>query len=95
VPYYVYCMANRRNGTLYIGVTNDLIRRVFEHKTKTAAGFTARYGLDKLVWYECSDDPTSAITREKALKTWRRAWKLALIEQTNPDWADLYDEICR
>ena len=76
-------------------MTNNLIRRVFEHKTKTAAGFTARYGVDKLVWYECSDDPTATITREKVLKKWRRAWKLALIEKMNPDWADLYDEICR
>jgi putative endonuclease len=75
-------------------VTNDLIRRVFEHETKTAAGFTARYGVDKLVRYEFSDDPTAAITREKALEKWRGAWKPALIEKMNPHWADLYDEIC-
>ena len=92
--YFVYCMASRRNGTLYLGVTNDLVRRVYQHKTKALGGFTARYGVNLLVWYECYDDPTTAITREKELKKWRRAWKLELIEKMNPSWRDLYDEIC-
>jgi putative endonuclease len=94
MPYFVYCMASRRNGTLYLGVTIDLVRRVYQHKTKTLGGFTARYGVNLLVWYECYDDPTTAITREKELKKWRRAWKLELIEKMNPSWRDLYDEIC-
>jgi putative endonuclease len=95
VPYYVYCMASSRNGTLYLGVTNDLVRRVHQHKAKTIPGFTAQYGVSQLVWYECYDDPTNAIAREKELKKWRRAWKLDLIEKMNPGWIDLYDGICR
>jgi len=95
MAYYVYCMASRRNGTLYIGVTNDLVRRVYQHKSKAVGGFTSTYGVDLLVWYECYDDPINAITREKELKKWRRAWKLALIEKMNPTWTDLYDEICK
>jgi len=93
VPYYVYLMASRRNGTLYLGVTNNLVRRVYEHKNKVVPGFTSRYGVDRLVWFECYDDPENAIAREKDIKKWRRAWKLRLIEQMNPDWRDLYDEI--
>jgi putative endonuclease len=88
-------MASRRNGTLYIGVTNDLVRRVYQHKSKTLGGFTARYGVNLLVWYECYDNPVTAISREKELKKWRRSWKLALIEAMNPTWTDLYDDICR
>ena len=95
MPYFVYCMASRRNGTLYLGVTNDLVRRVYQHKNKALGGFTSRYGVSMLVWYECYDDPTAAILREKELKKWRRAWKVALIEKMNPTWVDLYDEICR
>jgi putative endonuclease len=95
VGYYVYLLASRRHGTLYLGVTNDLIRRVYEHKTKAVPGFTSRYGVDRLVWYECYDDPTTAITREKELKKWRRDWKIRLIEEDNPDWADRYDAITR
>jgi len=94
MPYFVYCVASARNGTLYLGVTNDLVRRVYQHKSRALGGFTARYGVNLLVWYECYDDPTNAITREKELKKWRRAWKLALIEKMNPSWRDLYDEIC-
>jgi putative endonuclease len=94
MPYYVYCMASRKNGTLYLGITNDLVRRVYQHKTKALSGFTSRYSVDRLVWYECYDDPTTAITREKELKRWRRAWKLELIEKLNPNWTDLYDGIC-
>ena len=94
MSFYVYCMANRRNGTLYLGVTNDLVRRVYQHKTKALGGFTAQYGVNQLVWCECYDDAITAIAREKELKKWRRAWKLELIEKVNPDWTDLYGGIC-
>ena len=87
---FVYLLASRRHGTLYLGVTNDLVRRVFEHKTKAVPGFTARYGVDRLVWYETYDEPVLAITREKELKKWRRDWKVRLIEEQNPEWRDLY-----
>ena len=93
MAYYVYLLASDRNGTLYIGVTNDIVRRVFEHKSKFVPGFTKRYGVDKLVWFEVYDDPTSAITREKELKEWRREWKVRLIEEQNPQWIDLYPQI--
>jgi putative endonuclease len=95
MPYYVYLLASRKHGTLYLGVTNDLVRRVYEHKTKAVRGFTARYGVDKLVWYETYDDPMNAITREKDVKNWRREWKINLIESENPDWIDLYHDIAR
>ena len=88
--YYVYILASRKHGTLYIGVTNDLVRRVYQHKTHAARGFTSRYGIHLLVWFECYDDIRNAITREKELKEWRRAWKINLIERSNPEWADLY-----
>ena len=93
--YYVYLLASRKHGTLYVGVTNDLIRRVYEHKNKIIRGFTTRYGVDRLVWYECYDDPINAITREKELKKWRCDWKIRLIEENNPDWVDLYAGITR
>ena len=93
MPYYVYLLASQRNGTLYLGVTNDLVRRVYQHRTKATPGFTSRYGVARLVWFECYDDPTTAIAREKDIKKWRRAWKLRMIEETNPQWCDLYDEI--
>ncbi len=93
MAFYVYLLASDRNGTLYIGVTNDLVRRTYEHKTKLVPGFTKQYGVDRLVWFEVYDDPTNAIAREKELKKWRRAWKLRLIEQSNPQWVDLYDQI--
>ncbi len=93
--YYVYMLASGKHGTLYLGVTNDLIRRVYEHKTKVICGFTARYGVDRLVWFEFYDDPKTAISREKELKKWRRDWKIALIEEANPDWDDLYSEILK
>jgi putative endonuclease len=92
---YVYLMASRKDGTLYLGVTRDLIKRVYQHKSKATPGFTSRYAVDRLVWFETCDDPVSAITREKEIKKWRRAWKVRLIEETNPDWQDLYAEICR
>ena len=91
--YYVYILASRPNGTLYIGVTNDLVRRVHEHRTDAADGFTRTYRVHRLVHFETTDDVTSAIHREKRLKEWKRAWKLALIEQANPDWRDLFDDI--
>ncbi len=89
MPFAVYMLASGRHGTLYIGVTNNLARRVHEHKTKRQPGFTARYGVDRLVWYESYDRITEAIQREKSLKTWRRDWKIRLIEEVNPDWSDL------
>jgi len=93
--YYVYLTASRKHGTLYLGVTNNLIRRVYEHRTKAVDGFTSQYNVVKLVWFECYDNPTNAITREKKLKKWRREWKIQLIEKENPDWSDLYPSITR
>ena len=90
MPYYVYLLASRRQGTLYLGVTNNLSRRVWEHKTKVFTGFSAKYGVDRLVWYETYERIDEAIAREKALKKWRRAWKIQLIEEMNPEWTDLY-----
>ena len=90
MPYYVYILASRKNGTLYIGVTNDLIRRIYEHKDKSISGFTSQYDVDQLVWFDQTDDVMSAISAEKRLKRWNRAWKVALIEKTNPQWKDLY-----
>ncbi|MBR1279938.1 GIY-YIG nuclease family protein [Bradyrhizobium sp. AUGA SZCCT0283] len=93
MSYYVYLLASDKCGTLYLGVTNDIVRRVYEHKSKAVAGFTKRYGVDRLVWFEIYDDPTTAIAREKELKKWRRAWKIRLIEERNPQWIDLYPQI--
>jgi len=86
-------LASRRNGTLYVGVTNNLVRRVYEHKNNVVKGFTEKYGVHMLVHYESSESVESAIRREKQLKEWQRKWKLRLIEETNPQWRDLYDEI--
>jgi putative endonuclease len=93
IVYYVYILASRKHGTLYIGVTNDLVRRIYEHKTRAVPGFTTRYRVHLLVWFECYDDVINAIAREKELKKWRREWKINLIEQSNPEWADLYPGI--
>ena len=93
MAYYVYLLASKKHGTLYLGVTNDLVRRAYEHRTKAVPGFTKRYGVDKLVWFEVYDDAITAISREKELKKWRRDWKIALIEAHNPDWADFYPNI--
>jgi putative endonuclease len=90
LPFYVYLLASRRHGTLYLGITNDLIRRVYEHKSRNIPGFTARHEIDRLVWFEVYNDPNGAITREKKLKKWRRDWKIRLIEEHNPDWRDSY-----
>ncbi len=87
--FFVYLMASRRNGTLYCGVTNDLVRRVVEHREGRAEGFTARYGVSRLVWFEQHSDINEAILREKRIKNWNRAWKLALIERGNREWRDL------
>jgi putative endonuclease len=89
----VYILASRRNGTLYIGVTSNLIKRVWQHRSHALGGFTARYGVTRLVWYELHATMLSAIKREKQLKEWRRAWKLDLIEQDNPEWLDLYEAL--
>jgi putative endonuclease len=89
----VYILASRRNGTLYTGVTSDLVKRVDEHKNGLADGFTKKYQVHLLVYFEMHDDMTAAITREKRIKKWNRAWKLALIEEANPDWKDLYETI--
>jgi putative endonuclease len=94
MAYYVYLLASGKHGTLYIGVTNDLIRRGYEHRSKAVDGFTRRYGIDKIVWYEVYEDVLSAIAREKELKKWRRDWKIRLIEEQNPNWMDLYPAIC-
>ena len=93
--YWVYIVASGLGGTLYIGVTNDLIRRVYEHKSKVAEGFTRKYDVDRLVYFETFDDIENAIRREKRLKKWNRAWKIRLIEETNPNWADHYQSIAR
>jgi len=90
--YFVYILASKRNGTLYIGMTNDVERRIYEHKVGISNGFTAKYGVKSLVYYETFDDPMSAIIREKRMKKWKRAWKIKLIEKANPNWEDLSKE---
>ena len=89
----VYILTNKRNGTLYIGVTSNLLQRVWQHKNDVVAGFSKKHGTHTLVWYESHDNMESGITREKALKRWKRAWKLELIEKTNPSWRDLYHDL--
>jgi len=91
--YFVYMLASKRNGTLYIGVTNELTRRVGEHKSKAIPGFARRYGVDILVWYEKYGDINDAIAREKQLKGWNRAWKIRLIEKDNSGWNDLANSL--
>lgn len=93
--YYVYIMASRKHGTLYVGVTNDLIRRAYEHRTDAVKGFTSRYHIHLLVWFECYDDPLTAIGRERGLKKWRHDWKVNLVEKTNPEWVDLFESLAR
>ncbi|WP_254434886.1 GIY-YIG nuclease family protein [Magnetospirillum sp. UT-4] len=89
----VYILANRRNGTLYIGVTSDVIRRIWEHKTDAVEGFTKTYGVHMLVYYEMHETMPDAILREKQMKKWNRAWKIEMIQRFNPQWRDLYDDI--
>jgi putative endonuclease len=87
-------LASKRNGTLYAGVTSNLVKRIWEHKNHVVDGFTKQHGVDQLVWYEVHETMESAILREKAIKEWQRAWKLKLIETLNPEWKDLYDTVC-
>ena len=89
----VYILASKRNGTLYVGVTSNLVKRIWEHKNNNVEGFTKRYGVHQLVWYEIHENMESAIVREKRLKEWKRKWKLELIENNNPYWHDLYNTI--
>ena len=92
--YYVYILASKRNGTLYVSITHDLQRRVYEHRTSVEpASFTARYAIHRLMYFEVFDDPETAIRREKRLKEWHRPWKIALIENQNPHWLDLYPSL--
>jgi putative endonuclease len=90
---FVYMMASKRNGTLYLGVTSDLIRRVWQHKHRELPGFTSQYAVSRLVWFEATPDIAVAIAREKQLKNWKRDWKIALIEKSNPYWLDLYEDV--
>ena len=89
----IYILASQRNGTLYIGVTSDLVQRVWQHKNDVVEGFAKKYGVHSLVYYELHDDMENAILREKRIKKWNRAWKLRLIEEKNPEWNDLYASI--
>ncbi|MBI2961638.1 MAG: GIY-YIG nuclease family protein [Betaproteobacteria bacterium] len=89
----VYILASRRNGTLYVGVTSDLIKRIYEHKNDFVDGFTKEYGVHTLVYFELHGDMQAAIEREKRIKKWNRAWKLELIEKDNPEWRDLYPDV--
>jgi len=89
----VYIMASQRNGTIYVGVTSALERRIYQHREKVTKGFTARYAVNRLVWFEIHETMESAISREKQIKAWRREWKLALIEKSNPQWLDLAENV--
>ena len=91
--YYVYILANKKNGTLYTGITSDLVKRVFEHKSKFVEGFTKQCGVAKLVYYEIYDDPENALLKEKRIKKWNRQWKINLIQKDNPQWVDLYNTL--
>ncbi len=93
MPNYVYMLASHKVGTLYVGVTSDLVRRVYEHKNEFVPGFTKKYGIKQLVYYEVHEDFENALHREKCIKEWRRAWKIQLIEKENPNWDDLYPQI--
>ncbi len=93
MDYYVYILASKKNGTLYIGVTNNLVRRIHEHKYELVQGFTKKYGVKNLVYFESTPDINSGIEREKQMKKWNREWKIKLIEKENPDWKDLYPDI--
>ena len=91
--YYIYIMTNKRNGTLYIGVTNDLIRKVYEHKNYLLDGFTKNYDIKMLVYFEIYDSIETALNREKNIKAWQRSWKVRIIEEQNPHWNDLYNQV--
>lgn len=92
--FYTYILASRRNGTLYVGSTDSLERRVWEHREKVRGGFTAKYGVTCLVWFEPHETRQHAFTRERRIKEWRRSWKIMLIEERNPTWRDLFEELC-
>ena len=93
MSFYVYILASRRNGTLYTGMTDNLLQRVWKHRNDVFPGFTKRYGVKMLVWYEQHDTREAALRRERQIKKWNRAWKLELVERMNPVWRDLYDDI--
>ena len=93
MAFYVYLVTNKRYGTLYAGLTDDLVKRMWEHRTDARPGFTSRYGLKTLVWFEVHESRESAFARERAIKKWNRAWKLELVEKENPSWRDLWPEI--
>ena len=95
MSFFVYILASRRNGTLYIGMTDDLARRIWQHRVEAVPGFTKKYGVKTLVWYEQHETREFAFTRERQLKKWNRAWKLQLIEGLNPTWRDLYDDLLK
>ena len=95
MTYLVYILASKPGGTLYVGVTNNLVRRVYEHRERLADGFTKRYGIKTLVYFEAHEAITAALQREKSIKHWSREWKIDLIVAGNPDWRDLYEEIVR
>ena len=95
MAYYVYIMASQRNGTIYIGVTNDLVRRVYEHRNAVVDSFTKRHAVKVLVFFAVHESIEAAIQREKSLKRWNRKWKLSLIERDNPTWRDLWEDVCR
>jgi putative endonuclease len=95
VSFYVYILASRRNGTLYAGMTDDLARRTWEHRNGVVPGFTKSYGVTMLVWYEAHDTRDTAFIRERQLKKWNRAWKWRLIEEANPTWRDLWDDLLK
>jgi putative endonuclease len=90
--YYVYIITNKKNGTLYIGFTDDIHRRIYEHKNKLSDGFSKKYGLDKLVYFEEHENSSSSFKKERQMKKWRRAWKIKLIEEQNPNWKDLAED---
>jgi putative endonuclease len=93
MAFYVYILANERNGTLYVGMTDDLVKRVWQHRSNIIPGFTKKYGVKLLVWYEAHETRDSAFARERQIKKWKRVWKLELIEKKNSGWHDLGDEI--
>jgi putative endonuclease len=95
MAFYVYILASERNGTIYVGMTDDLVKRVWQHRNNIVPGFTQQYGVKTLVWYEAHESRESAFARERQIKKWNRAWKLKLFENTNPTWRDYYDEICQ
>jgi putative endonuclease len=95
MSFFVHIVASRRNGTLYTGMTDDLVKRIWQHRNSVVPGFTAKYGVKMLVWYEVHESREAALTRERQIKKWNRAWKLHIIEQMNPSWRDLWEDIVR